>query len=101
MDQLSSDLASLRIGRDAPQGSSIARRMTVGLLLLAALGGAGYLALQKVGPRVFKEEVSITEVSMLSPVQDSVRVTSTGYVVPQVLSKVGAKISGRLAQVLV
>jgi HlyD family secretion protein len=36
---------------------------------------------------------------MVSPAQASVTVTSTGYVVPQVISKVGAKIAGRVAKV--
>jgi RND family efflux transporter MFP subunit len=45
--------------------------------------------------------VSLTEVSTISPAQSLVLVTSTGYVVPQSWSKVGAKIPGRLAQVLV
>lgn len=73
--------------------------MILGLLTL--LMAAGYLVVPKLSARVFKEPVSVTEVSMISPVQASVQVTSTGYVVPQVWSKVGAKIPGRLAQVFV
>ncbi len=38
---------------------------------------------------------------MISPVQSSVQVTATGYIVPQVVSKVGAHAVGRLARVLV
>ncbi len=101
MDQLGSDLASLRIARDAPSGSSPMRRVAIALVIVAALGIAAYLGVQKLGSRVFKAAVSVTEVSMISPMQASVQVTSTGYVVPQVWSKVGAKISGRLSQVLV
>jgi RND family efflux transporter MFP subunit len=37
----------------------------------------------------------------ISPVQASVQVTSTGYVIPQVWSKIGAKVPGRLAEVLI
>jgi HlyD family secretion protein len=100
-DQLSSDLASLQIGRDTPPGASSARRVALTLGLLGVLAAVGYLLFQKVSARVFKAEVAVTEVSMLSPVQASVQVTSTGYVVPQIWSKVGSKIPGRLAQVLV
>jgi multidrug efflux pump subunit AcrA (membrane-fusion protein) len=100
-DPLSSDLASLKISRDVPQGPSASRRILVTLAALAVIGGGGYVAAQKLGAQVFKAEVALTEVSMLSPVQASVQVTSTGYVVPQVQSKVGAKIPGRLAQVFV
>ncbi len=77
------------------------RRVALTLGVLALVGAAGYLAVPKLGARVFKEQVSVTEVSMVSPVQASVQVTSTGYVVPQIWSKVGAKISGRLSQVFV
>jgi RND family efflux transporter MFP subunit len=98
-DRLSSDLASLKIQRDVPAGPSPARKAVVTLAVLGALGVAGYYGYARLSPRVFKEQVAITEVSMISPVQASVLVTSTGYVVPQSWSKVGAKIPGRLAKV--
>jgi hypothetical protein len=91
-DQVSSDLASLRISRDAPSGPSPARTVIVVLLVLAALGAGGAWAYAKLGPRIFKEEVALTEVALISPAQAQVQVTSTGYVVPQSWSKVGAKI---------
>src|SRR5262249_5019368 len=50
---------------------------------------------------LFKTEVGVTEITTLSPAQASVTVTSTGYVVPQLISKVGTKIPGRVARVLV
>jgi RND family efflux transporter MFP subunit len=100
-DPLSSDLASLKIHRDVPSGPSAGRRVLGVLVVLAVLGAGGWVAAQKLSARVFKAEVAITEVSMLSPVQSSVQVTSTGYVVPQIQSKVGAKVPGRLAQVFV
>ena len=49
--------------------------------------------------RLFKTEVALTEISMVSPAQASITVTSTGYVVPQRISKVGAKVAGRVAKV--
>ncbi|HEX9298426.1 MAG TPA: efflux RND transporter periplasmic adaptor subunit, partial [Polyangiaceae bacterium] len=51
--------------------------------------------------RVFKTEVAVTEIAMVSPAQAAITVTSTGYVVPQTISKVGAKLAGRVAKVMV
>jgi RND family efflux transporter MFP subunit len=74
-------------------------------VILAALAALSAVAYVGVVPRLkgelFQQEVQITEVSMVSPVQSTVTVTSTGYVVPQVISKVGAKIAGRVARVAV
>ncbi len=100
-DQLSSDLASLRIDRDAPTGPSLARRLLVPAIVVAAVGAAGFFGWQKVEGQVFKQEMRTTEVSVISPSQAEVQVTATGYVVPQLESKVGAKLPGRLAKVFV
>jgi len=101
MDQLSSDLASLKISRDEPTGPSPARRTVTVLLVLGALGGVGYFLVGKLGAVVFKQDVEETEIALISPSQASISVTSTGYVVPQITSKVGAKVNGRLEKVLV
>jgi RND family efflux transporter MFP subunit len=101
-DQLSSDLASLRIPRE--QGRPRGRALRVGILLaiLAGAAAAGYyLALPAVRSRVFKPEVAVTEILLVSPAQESVRLTAAGYVVPQILTKVSAKIEGRIARVAV
>ncbi len=100
-DQLSHDLASLKISRDAPASPSRARRWVVGVVVIAAVCCSGYYAYKQLEPRVFKAELALTDVSMISPAQASVLVTSTGYVVPQSWSKVGAKIPGRIASVSV
>jgi len=99
---LSSDLASLRIRREQPPpGASAGRRVLTVLIGLAVLGGGVAFAYQKLGPRIYKQSVAITEVAMVSPAQSSVIVTATGYVVPQAWSKVGAKVTGRLSKVLI
>jgi RND family efflux transporter MFP subunit len=100
-DQLSSDLASLRIHRDLPPAPARGPRLIVALIALLALGVAGFLVYAKLAPRIYKQPVTVTEVAMVSPAQSQVVVTSTGYVVPQSWSKVGAKIPGRLSRVLV
>lgn len=100
-DQLSSDLASLKISRDAPPGPSGGRRwLAVAVGLLAILGLIAWAAVA-IKPHVFKAQLAVTEVAMLSPVQGSIQVTSTGYVIPQRWSKVGSKIPGRVAEVYV
>jgi RND family efflux transporter MFP subunit len=69
---------------------------------LGLVGAAAYaVVLPRVKGEIFQQEVTATEIAMVSPVQSTVTVTSTGYVVPQVISKVGAKIAGRVARVLV
>ena len=102
MADLSSDLASLKIQRDAdPNRPGPLRLVVIVLLCLGSVAAAyfvGYPALQS---RVFKTEVALTEIAVVSPAQASVTVTSTGYVVPQTISKVGAKVSGRVARVRV
>ncbi|MBX3207506.1 MAG: efflux RND transporter periplasmic adaptor subunit [Labilithrix sp.] len=98
-DQLSSDLASLRIDRDAPRPPSALRRLVVPVLVVATLGVAGLYAYQRVQGELFKQEVKTTEVAMISPSQADVTVTATGYVIPQITSKVGSKLPGRIAKV--
>lgn len=101
-DQLSSDLASLRINREtAPKG----RGPLVGVaavVVVAALGaGAWFYGSKYVESKVFKREVAVTEVTMTSPAQASVDLTTTGYVAPQRVSQVAAKVYGRVVKVLV
>lgn len=100
-DQLSSDLASLRIDRNAPQPPSAMRRVIPALIALVAVIVGGYLVVQKIEGKVFKQEVKTTTVLTLSPSQADVLVTATGYVIPQQTSKVGAKMPGRIAKVFV
>ncbi|WP_437587327.1 efflux RND transporter periplasmic adaptor subunit [Sorangium sp. So ce1000] len=99
-DQLSSDLASLRIQRDVdPDRRSPLRTALVAAVVLAAVAGAAALAVPRAQSALFKTEVTTTEVALVSPAQASISVSSTGYVVPQVVSRVGAKIPGRIARV--
>ncbi len=101
-DPLSSDLAALRIDRGAPPASKPYLRILAMVAGLGLVGAAAYaVVLPRVKGEIFQQEVTATEIAMVSPVQSTVTVTSTGYVVPQVISKVGAKIAGRVARVLV
>lgn len=97
-DQLSSDLASLRIARDETPPSSRWRVLVV-LLILAGLGTAGWMyGYPYLEGQLFKPKVGVTQIMVVSPADAEVQLTSTGYVVPQRISRVGAKISGRIAK---
>jgi len=101
-DKLSSDLASLRIDRDErPQGGSSRGivRVVIALAVVAVLAGVGIMAWPQVEATIFKTEVTTGSITLVSPVQASIQVTSTGYVVPQRASNVGAKVPGRVSVV--
>ncbi len=99
--QLSSDLASLRIQRDEGPPSRGPLRVVLALVVLGAVAGGGAVGYARIKPQVWKTEVATTEVALISPAQAAITVTATGYVVPQVLARPGAKIPGRLARVRV
>jgi RND family efflux transporter MFP subunit len=100
-DQLSSDLAALKIDRgSAPRTGGGALRAVFWIALLGAIGYAGYaVSVPYLEARFFKVEVAVTEVALHSPAQAAIELTSSGYVQPQVISRVGAKIPGRVARV--
>jgi HlyD family secretion protein len=101
-DRLSQDLADLRIQRDVPRPPSPLPRIAAIVLALAAVGAAIYfVAVPRLKSQIFKTEVAATEIALVSPAQASITVTSTGYVVPQTVSKIGAKASGRVSRVTV
>jgi RND family efflux transporter MFP subunit len=105
-DQLSSDLASLRIDRSAASerggGGGRGKALLVWLLALAAAGAAVYfLLLPAIKTRFARPAVQVTEIALVSPSQGSVELTATGYVVPQRVSQVSAKVGGRVIEVKV
>lgn len=101
-DQLSQDLASLRISRDEPpsRGGALKKIVT----LLGVVGAA--LAIYVVGmpyleAKVFRPEVRATEILIVSPAQSSVELTASGYVNAEKKSKVSAKVDGRIDKLFV
>jgi RND family efflux transporter MFP subunit len=100
-DQLSSQLASLRIDRTAPaRRRGRAWPWVAGIAALGAIGAGFYLfALPRLQSQIFKTAVSFTEVSSVSPAEASVQLTSAGYVVPQRISHVAPKVPGRVLRV--
>jgi len=99
-DRLSSDLASLRIDRNGPPPSSSSGRAVRWIVGVAVLGvivaAAWHVASPMLEAQLFKTEVALTEVALVSPAQAQIELTSTGYVVPQVEVDVSSKLVGRV-----
>jgi HlyD family secretion protein len=68
-------------------------------LLAGAIAAAWVWGYPYVQARLFKPEVDVTQIALVSSAEADVQLTSTGYVVPQRISRVGAKITGTLAKV--
>lgn len=101
-DPLSADLASLRISRDVdPDRRPIWQRALIVLVVLGLIAGGVALGLPRLRAHFFRTEVVVTEIALVSPAQASVELTSTGYVVPQTLARVGVKVIGRVTRVAV
>ncbi len=99
-DQLSSDLASLRIERKSKPRPKRSWGGLIGtVVVLGALGAGVAIGAPRISAAIFKTEISMTEISMLSPAQASISITSSGYVLPQVISRAGAKVPGRISKV--
>jgi len=93
-----SDLSQLRIDR-TPKKRSRAWINVVGVLaVVVPLGIAVVYGGPKITGALSKPEVEVTEVALVSPAQATIDLTSTGYVVPQRVAKVGAKVTGRITK---
>jgi len=100
-DQLSSQLASLRIDRTTPVRR---RRMRWGWVVSVAavltVGSAIYAyAVPRLQGEIFKTAVDFTEVTSVSPAEASVQLTSAGYVVAQRVSHVAPKMAAKVMRV--
>jgi HlyD family secretion protein len=105
VDQLSQDLASLKIdrepkSRDRPRGPG--RGIVIALVILGVIGAIGYFVVYpKIRSAILTKEVKTGDILLLSPAQAQVKLTSTGYVVALVAAKVAAKVPGRIAEIFV
>jgi RND family efflux transporter MFP subunit len=102
VDELSSDLASLKIDRTpAASRSSTLTKIIGWLLALAALVALLVWAYPLLEAQLFKTEVKTAPIIEVSPSLAVTSLTSTGYVVAERRSKVGAHVAGRVAKLLV
>ncbi len=99
-DQLSSDLAALRIERTPArrQGGGWFGRIAAVLVLVGVGVGAYVVGMPYLEAKVFKTEIDVTEVALVSPAQATIELTSTGYVVAQAVSKVAPKVPGKVVK---
>jgi RND family efflux transporter MFP subunit len=67
--------------------------------LCAVAAAVYFLILPRLSARLFRTEVKVSEISMVSPAQAQVTLTATGYVIPQTIALVSAKVAGRVAAV--
>ncbi|HVV83260.1 MAG TPA: efflux RND transporter periplasmic adaptor subunit [Kofleriaceae bacterium] len=105
-DQLSSDLASLRIDRTSPQRERPPRHFPSWLVWIAVGAIACVIVYLVAAPRLksalgLDTKVRTGEITLVSPAQSQVQLTATGYVVPLVYAKVAAKVNGRIAELYV
>ena len=102
-DQLSQDLASLKIDRGPkPREARRSRGWIITVALIVGLGAIGYFVVYpRLVARFSTPGVRTGEVEMVSPAQDKVQLTATGYVVALVYAKVAAKVPGRIAEIFV
>lgn len=102
MDDLSSDLASLKIDRTSPaRGGGALGRIFGWLVALALLCGLAVWAYPRIEAQFFKTEVKTGIIADVSPSLAVTSLTATGYVIAERRCKVGANISGRIAKVSV
>jgi HlyD family secretion protein len=102
MDQLSNDLASLRIQREGPPGRSPLLRTLAAFAIAGAVLVGGYLfGAPYLEAKVFRPTVEVSEIVLVSPAHSQIDLTSTGYVIALRKSKVAAKVPGRIARLLV
>lgn len=98
-DDLSANLASLRIDRAAPKRRSGVPKFVIWIAVLAAIGGAAAVVWPKIESSIFKTTVEVTQIASMSPAQSIVELTATGYVQAERVSKVATKVSGRILAV--
>ncbi len=92
------DLSSLKIDRSKKENSSGGGKKFFGIffavIIIAALFFGGYYGWQMLFDK--GEEVTLTNVSLVSPSQSNALLTASGYVVAQRKASVASKATGRL-----
>ncbi len=98
-DNLSADLASLRIERSEPPSTRVWLKVLLWLGIVGAAAATYVVAAPYVESKLFKTAVAVTEITLVSPAQASVQLTATGYVQADLISRMAPKVPGRVSQV--
>jgi HlyD family secretion protein len=102
VDDLSSDLASLKIDRSPRRESGGGfGRVAAWLTALVALAGLAVWLYPKAEAQLFKTEVQTSTILEVSPSLAVTSLTATGYVIAERRSKVGANVPGRIGKLYV
>jgi RND family efflux transporter MFP subunit len=102
VDDLSSDLASLKIDRTPRRESNGAVGRVIGwVIVLLVLAGLAVWQYPRLEAQLFKMEVQTSTVLEVSPSLAVTSLTATGYVIAEHRSKVGANVPGRIAKLYV
>ncbi len=102
VDDLSSDLASLKIDRTpARERGSAFGQLVAWVIALGILGGVAAWAYPQLSAQMFKAEVQTAPILEISPSAALTSLTATGYVIAERRSKVGANVPGRIAKLWV
>jgi HlyD family secretion protein len=100
-DQLSQDLASLRIDRSPKEPRRSAAMLKWLFILGAAAAVVAFVVVPRLRASLLTTKVTSGEVLMISPAQAQVQIIATGYVVALINAKVAAKVPGRIAELFV
>ncbi|HEY6877728.1 MAG TPA: efflux RND transporter periplasmic adaptor subunit [Polyangiales bacterium] len=99
MDDLSSNLASLKIDRSPRhEGGGSTGRIIAWSLAVLALVGLAVWQYPRIEAQFFKTEVQTSSILEVSPSLAVTSLTATGYVIAEHRSKVGANVPGRIAK---
>jgi RND family efflux transporter MFP subunit len=101
VDQLSSDLASLKIDRTPARERSGIGKYVLWLVLLLGIGAGVRVAYPYAEAELFKTTVKTGTIVDVSPSLAATSLTATGYVVALRRSKVGSNLPGRIAKMRV
>ena len=83
-DQLSRDLASLKIDRAAPPRSGTGSRLIWIAIVIGALGAIGWFVVYpRIHAALTTPEIQIGEIQLISPAQASVELTARCYSAPE------------------
>ena len=100
-DQLSRDLASLKIDRSAPREVALASCFGSSWSSRGCAAAVYFLVVPRLRNALSTKEIETAEVKLESPAQADVQLTATGYVIALHSAKVAAKVAGRIAELYV